>query len=88
MKEKLNMDNCKEIESILEKNKIINVNDKVILTNYEISILKNYEIDYNSCPDMKSLIHLIDSNISADDEELEDVLTNISERNYYMETRK
>lgn len=75
-------------------NKIINDNslnfiDNLILSNYEIEVLEKYNIDYKSCIDMKDLIFMLDNyNINGDNEEINEILMAISERDYYQNTNK
>lgn len=61
----------------------------IILTNKEIDVLKRYEIDYEKYTSVSELLYDIDEILSyTDDEELEVVSENISERNYYLNTNK
>ena len=77
-----------------EINKIINDNslnyvDNLILNNHEISILDRYDIDYKRCVDMKDLIFLLEDYLNdIEDNELEEILMSISERDYYKNSNK
>lgn len=77
-----------------EINKIINDNSlnyvgNLILNNHEISILDRYDIDYKKCIDMKDLIFLLEDYLSdIEDNELEEILMSISERDYYKNSNK
>ena len=55
----------------------------------EISILDKYNIDYKNCNDYNSLLYLIDDILDYEDyEDLEVISKDISERNYYLYTKK
>ncbi len=72
-----------------EDNKRIKVNDNINLTKYQISILKKNNINYESINSLNNLIYLINDVLNEnDDEELEFVLEELSERNYYENTKK
>ncbi len=64
-------------------------NSKLMLTNLEIGILERNMIDYQTCSSLKDLMIRIedildDESLDADDvDDLEYVLRQISERNYY-----
>ncbi|MBO5375476.1 MAG: hypothetical protein J6A52_01335 [Bacilli bacterium] len=61
----------------------------VVLTNREIDVLKRNSIDYEKFNSVSELLYEIDDVISeVDDMELEEVASNISERNYYLNTKK
>ena len=83
------MDIEKEIDNIISKNHINVINDNLYLTNEEISVLNSYNINYSVCNSMKDLISLIENTLLDEElEEIEDILINISERDYYSNTRK
>ena len=61
----------------------------IVLTNKEIDVLKRNEIDYEKYTIVSELLYDIDEILNyTDDEELEVVSENISERNYYLNTNK
>lgn len=62
----------------------------LLLTNKEINVLKNYEIKYFNCNNLKELIYLIEDKIEEYDspEELLEISESISERDYYVNTNK
>lgn len=61
----------------------------IVLTNKEIDVLKRNEIDYEKYTSVSELLYDIDEILNyTDDEELEVVSENISERNYYLNTNK
>lgn len=61
----------------------------IVLTNKEIDVLKRNEIDYEKYNSVSELLYDIDEILNyTDDEELEVVSENISERNYYLNTNK
>ncbi|MBR2678043.1 MAG: hypothetical protein IKE63_01350 [Bacilli bacterium] len=63
----------------------------ILLTNKEIEILERYKIPYKKCSSLKEIIFEIE-NVIAEldivDEDLEDISTSISERDYYQNTNK
>ena len=61
----------------------------LILTDYEISVLDKYNIDYNNCIDLKSLIYYIEEILNEESfDDLEEISLSISERDYYENTHK
>ena len=61
----------------------------IVLTNKEIDVLKRNEIDYEKYTSVSALLYDIDEILNyTDDEELEVVSENISERNYYLNINK
>lgn len=61
----------------------------IVLTNKEVDVLKRNEIDYEKYTSVSELLYDIDEILNyTDDEELEVVSENISERNYYLNTNK
>lgn len=61
----------------------------IVLTNKEIDVLKRNEIAYEKYTSVSELLYDIDEILNyTDDEELEVVSENISERNYYLNTNK
>ena len=76
----------KEAHNSLNMNKI---NDNLYLSKKQIEVLEKYDIDYNKS--IESLMYDIDEvlNTSYDDlYDLEDVSKEISEFNYYHNTKK
>ena len=55
-------------------------------------VLNSYGIDYSSCSNIRDLIIIINKYIDDNEiyelDDLEDVLTNLSEINYYNNTKK
>ena len=65
-------------------NKLQKVNDKLILTAYQIEILKRYNIDAQSLSSLREVIYFAEEAYEeTEDEELEIILDQLSERNYY-----
>lgn len=62
----------------------------ILLTDSEISILKQYGFDINNYNNVGSLIFDLENYLNEEDdiEELEQVLESISEFNYYHNTNK
>ena len=72
-----------------DKNKLVQVNKYLLLTNYQINILERYKIDYKSLSSIRELIYIIEDIWEETlDEELEIILDELSERNYYENTKK
>ena len=70
-----------------EENSISYIKNDIVLTQKEINILKELDINYESYTSMSSLIIALDEYVD-DDPELEEVLKDMSDRNYYMNTNK
>ena len=83
-----------EIKKILneidfDNNKLQKINDNLYLTNNQIEVLKRYNIDYEVSNSLRDLMIKIESILDYEDiEELENLLTNLTERNYYENTNK
>ena len=81
-----------DIESLVkdidfEKNSIEYINGEIVLTKREIDILKDLEINYQGYTSMSSLINAIEE-VTDDDPEIEEMLKDMSDRNYYLNTNK
>ncbi len=86
------MDKEFDIESLVneidfERNSIAYVKGKVILTNKEIEILNNLGINYKAYKNMSSLINALEE-YADDDPELDEILKDMSDRNYYTNIKK
>ena len=84
-----------EIKNILnsinfEDNKLIKINNNLYLTNNQINTLKRYNIDYETSSSLRDLMIKIEDILDYEEEieELEILLDNLSERNYYENTNK
>lgn len=83
-----------EIQKILneidfDNNKLQKINNNLFLTNNQIEILKRYNINYKTSNSLRDLMIKIESVLDYEDiEELENLLTNLTERNYYENTNK
>lgn len=64
--------------------------NNLYLSNNQINILEKYKIDYMNCIDVKDLMYKIENilNESEETEDLEIVLDEIAEFNYYHNTNK
>ncbi|MDD4406504.1 MAG: hypothetical protein PHF30_00485 [Bacilli bacterium] len=70
-------------------NKLKKINDYLNLTSYQISVLDKMKIEYKNIVTLNELIYLINEAYEETlDEELEIILDEISERNYYENTNK
>jgi len=79
----------KELENIIlqefEKNKLEKVNN-MYLTKYQQEVLQKNNISYTECQNLNELLFLLSDNY--DDEELEEIISQIEEFHYYNETHK
>ena len=72
-----------------ESNRLVKINDKLYLTNYQIEILNKYNIDYNSLGNLSSIIYVAEEILEEDDyEDLDEIIKELAERNYYENTNK
>lgn len=72
-----------------ESNKLQKVNDNLVLTKYQIDVLTRNDIDLQTVTSLHDIIYEAEE-VYEDtlDEELEQVLDELSERNYYENTNK
>lgn len=72
-----------------KSNMLKEVNEKLSLTNYQIDVLKRNDINPENYNSLREIIYLAeDAYEDTLDEELELVLDQLSERNYYENTNK
>lgn len=72
-----------------ESNRFVKINNKLYLTNYQIEILNKYNIDYKSLGNLSSIIYVAEEILEEDDyEDLDEVIRELAERNYYENTNK
>lgn len=82
-------DYINKISNELDFNNNYNDINGLILTDYEISVLDKYNIDYKNCIDLKSLIYYIEEILNEESfDDLEEISLSISERDYYENTHK
>ena len=68
------------------KNKLVKVNEKLYLTNYQIEVLNKYEINFQTLK-LRSIIFLGEEKLEEDDyEDIDEVIKELAERNYYEST--
>lgn len=83
--------NIKELlDSIdFDKNKLTKINDKLMLTNYQIEVLKRFDIIPKNYTSLSSIICDAEEVYEETlDEELDNILSELQERNYYENTNK
>lgn len=86
--------NNSKIESLLndiniDQYKTQKVNDYITLTNYQIEVLKRFDIDPSLYTKLKDIIYVAEEIYEETlDEDLNMVLDELSERNYYENTNK
>lgn len=84
----------KDIKNILNSidfnnNKLVKINNNLFLTNNQIDLLSRYNIDYVTSTSLRDLMIKIENILDYEDiPELENLLNNLSERNYYENTNK
>ena len=72
-----------------ESNRLVKINNKLYLTNYQIEILNKYNIDYKSLGNLSSIIYVAEEILEEDDyDDLDEIIRELSERNYYENTNK
>lgn len=72
-----------------ESNRLVKINNKLYLTNYQIEILNKYNIDYKSLGNLSSIIYVAEEILEEDDyEDLDEIIRERAERNYYENTNK
>ena len=72
-----------------ESNRLVKINNKLYLTNYQIEILNKYNIDYKSLGNLSSIIYMAEEILEEDDyEDLDEIIKELAERNYYENTNK
>lgn len=72
-----------------ESNRLVKINNKLYLTNYQIEILNKYNIDYKSLGNLSSIIYVAEEILEKDDyEDLDEIIKELAERNYYENTNK
>lgn len=72
-----------------KSNMLEKVNDNLNLTRYQIEVLKRFNIDVEKMTSLSSIIYEAEEAYEDTlDEELEIVLDELSERNYYENTKK
>ena len=81
-----------DIESLVkdidfDANSIEYIKNDIVLTKKETEVLKSLDINYETYTSMASLIIALDE-VVDDDPELEEMLKDMSDRNYYMNTNK
>lgn len=86
--------NNSKIKSLLndiniDQYKTQKVNDYITLTNYQIEVLKRFDIDPSLYTKLKDIIYVVEEIYEETlDEDLNIVLDELSERNYYENTNK
>lgn len=72
-----------------EDNKLKKINKNLYLTNNQIDTLKRFNIDYETSNSLRDLMLKIEDILDYDyNEELDNLLYTLSERNYYENTNK
>lgn len=70
-----------------ESNKISYEKYGIVLTNSDVEILKKNGIDYNKYKSIDELLYDLE-NFTESNDEIEEVLINLEERNYYINVNK
>ena len=83
--------NIKELLNSIDfnKNKLTKVNDKLMLRNYQIEVLKRFDIIPENYTSLSNIICDAEEVYEETlDEELDAILSELQERNYYENTNK
>ena len=83
--------NIKELLNSIDfnKNKLTKVNDKLMLTNYQIEVLKRFDIIPENYTSLSNIICDAEEVYEETlDEELDVILSELKEKNYYENTKK
>ena len=70
-----------------EKNSIEYINGQVVLTKREVELLESIGINYKEYSSMSLLMEAIDE-ACEDDPEIEEILKDMQDRNYYLNANK
>ena len=70
-----------------EKNSIEYINGQVVLTKREVELLESIGINYKEYSSMSLLMEAIDE-ACEDDPEIEEILKDMQDRNYYLNAKK
>lgn len=79
------------LADIISQNELKKVNDKVYLTNYQMEVLKKYNIPYESCASIGEIVFYIEEILNEDTndfDDLESVSSSLAESDYYQNYRK
>lgn len=79
------------LNDTINKNKLVQVNDKLYLTNYQIEVLEKYQIPYQNCNSINEIIFYIEDILNDDSndyEDLENISVNMAEMDYYQNYKK
>lgn len=74
-----------EVLNAIKKNHLEKIND-MYLTKYQQEVLQKNNIAYKNCKNLNELLFLLSE--EYEDEELEEILSQIEEFHYYNETHK
>ena len=70
-----------------EKNSIEYINGEIVLTKREVELLDSIGINYKEYSSMSLLMEAIEESCE-DDPEIEEILGDMADRNYYLNTNK
>lgn len=78
------------VKKVIDDNKINKITDDMYLSNRQIEVLNKYDINYKKFYHIKDLIFEIETiiNENSDLDDLENLSIELSEFNYYYNTRK
>ena len=72
-----------------ESNSLKKINNNLNLTKYQMTVLDKFNIDYKNASSLNEIIYLTNEVYNETlDEELDLILNELSERNYYENTNK
>ncbi len=79
------------LNSFITDNKKVKIHDHLYLSNYQISVLKKYQIPYETCKSVNEIIYYIEDILNEETnhlEDLEQVSLSLGEIDYYENYRK
>lgn len=79
------------IKDTLHDNKLVKVNENIYLTEYQMEVLKKYQIPFESCNSIHEIVFLLEDILNEDSSDLEDleqVSASLAEVDYYAYYRK
>ena len=79
------------INETIKKNQLVKINNELYLSNYQIEVLKKYQIPFEGCQSINEIIFYIEEILNEDNNDLEDlenVSISLTEQDYYQNYKK
>lgn len=78
-----------EILNTFEDNSLKQVNETLYLTGYQMNVLNEAHIPYQTCSNVKDILFLLNDIVDEEEyDEIDEVARQLSEFSYYEETHK